>query len=1180
MFNKRLIKKKKSFRSRQSSAVDTPAQTRVAGSQPCDPVAQELNRRNRELETFHRISTIHLHPRSLQTAFQTTVEEISLATGFPIVTIERYDAIRQVMVFEGSKGIPLPPDSPIFEVPVDQTYSGSVVRLKQPVIRTCIPGEFDACEANVILNQLAIQTLICIPLLVNEHAIGTLGLAHPEAVTIDEALLQWLTSLASYITLLMEHQQADMALKRSQQQYQALVQSIDGIVWEYDLLTQQFSFVSQKAEAILGYPIMQWLAEPEFWENHIHPADREWVIKACKTAAALKQDSLFEYRMLAADQRIVWIQDVVSVVVEHDQAVQLRGVLIDISERKRIEAEHQQVTQLLRLQGKTLEACANGIVITDRHGIIQWVNPAFTTLTGYTAAEARGKNPSVLVKSGHHQQKFYDHLWNTILSGQVWRGELINRRKDGSLYDEEMTITPIRDQQGEISHFIAIKQDVSDRKHIELELLATQSRLNMLLSASPAVIYALHPDALDHPRYISDNLRTVTGYDPESVIRQPGWFFDCVHPGDREVLFQQAQAWLNAGAEGFTSAHYRFQNADGSWIWVYDQLTAVRDQSGEVIQLVGAFANVTAQVESDRRLEQISRHVPGVIYQYRLRTDGTSHFPYASEGIREIYGIAPSEVANDATPVFAVLHPDDVERVSQSIMASAELLTVWQCEYRVQLQDGQIHWLYGQATPQKEPDGSVLWHGYITNVTDRKAVETHLAALYQQVQQLNATLEVQVQERTTQLQQALDFEAMLKRITDKVRDSLDEQQILQTVVTELAMGLEVSCCDTNLYDLEQKTSTVCAEYTTSLPPLMGKVIQMASASNPVIYEQLLQGQYCQFCQIVPSLVRPLQHEFAILTCPIWDDQGVLGDLWLFRSKERTFDSLEIRLVQQVANQCAIALRQARLYQAVQRQVETLEHLNQLKDDFLSTVSHELRTPMASIKMATQLLEISFQRLVLPSVDSTPIQRYLQILQDECDRETHLINDLLDLCRLDARTEPLQLTTMNLSMWIMHITEAFIVRTHNQQQSLVFNLPSNLPSLTTDFSYLQRILIELLNNACKYTPRGETISLAVECHLGMDLDSDSCFEIRITNTGVTISPTEQERIFDKFYRIPNHDPWKHGGTGLGLALVKRLVEQLQGSIQVEGNDNAVTFWLQLPNLQIGSVNVNAVAPRGL
>ncbi|HEY9806129.1 MAG TPA: GAF domain-containing protein, partial [Candidatus Obscuribacterales bacterium] len=233
------------------------------------------------------------------------------------------------------------------------------------------------------------------------------------------------------------------------------------------------------------------------------------------------------------------------------------------------------------------------------------------------------------------------------------------------------------------------------------------------------------------------------------------------------------------------------------------------------------------------------------------------------------------------------------------------------------------------------------------------AIAIHQSELFQQVQQLNAVLEDQVQERTAQLAQALDFEARLKRITDKVRDSLDEDHILATAVQELALGLGVRCCDTGIYNAAHTTSTITHEHSDDLSAI-GRLIEMAD--RPEIYQQLLQGQYLQFCICNGLTIRSIQASSTMLACPIVDDQGVLGDLWLFRSSAHMFNELEIRLVQQVANQCAIAIRQARLYQAAQVQVSELEKLNQLKDDFLSTVSHELRTPMSSIKMATQMLE--------------------------------------------------------------------------------------------------------------------------------------------------------------------------------------------------------------------------------
>ncbi len=127
-----------------------------------------------------------------------------------------------------------------------------------------------------------------------------------------------------------------------------------------------------------------------------------------------------------------------------------------------------------RLQSAALEAAANGIAITDSHGTILWANAAFVALTGYSVEEFVGKNPRIL-KSGEHDKMFYRALWATILHGEVWRGELVNRRKDGTLYHEEMAITPLLDAQGRISHFIAIKQDISTRKAVEQALSAAKT---------------------------------------------------------------------------------------------------------------------------------------------------------------------------------------------------------------------------------------------------------------------------------------------------------------------------------------------------------------------------------------------------------------------------------------------------------------------------------------------------------------------------------------------------------------------------------------------------------------------------------------------------------------------------------------------------------------------------------
>ncbi|MBW4487628.1 MAG: PAS domain-containing protein [Trichocoleus desertorum ATA4-8-CV12] len=407
--------------------------------------------------------------------------------------------------------------------------------------------------------------------------------------------------------------------------------------------------------------------------------------------------------------------------------------------------------------------------------------------------------------------------------------------------------------------------------------------------------------------------------------------------------------------------------------------------------------------------------------------------------------------------------------------------------------------------------------------------------------------ERQVQSLNAELIQRSLFESTLRQIRDKVRESLDEGQILQTVVRELALGLKLLSCDTAVYDLQTDTSTIRYQYTVpgaSVPSASGQVVPMAKF--PEGYTQLRQAQTFQFCEVTTD---PTRSQVTILACPIADHEGVIGDLWCFSESERALQEAEIYLVQQVANQCAIAIRQARLYQTAQAQVEELAKLNLLKDDFLSTVSHELRTPLTNIKMASQLLQIA----------TTPEQRgkYLKILQGECDREVTLINDLLDLQRLESNLySNFVPEAIDLPIWLPNLITPLQLKAKAHQQSLQLDLSASLPVLVIDQGSLERLLVELLHNAYKYTVAGGEIIL----------------QVRATNATTTFTvrnqaeiPAEQlPQIFEKFYRIPHADPWKQGGTGLGLSLVKRLVEQLQGRLEVESGDGWTTFTVQLPN----------------
>ncbi len=303
-------------------------------------------------------------------------------------------------------------------------------------------------------------------------------------------------------------------------------------------------------------------------------------------------------------------------------------------------------------------------------------------------------------------------------------------------------------------------------------------------------------------------------------------------------------------------------------------------------------------------------------------------------------------------------------------------------------------------------------------------------------------------------------------------------------------------------------------------------------------------------------------------------QGILadGNPYVGQGQHRCKDgslvdiSASISLItyhqQRVLSVIAQDLTYQQRVEAAQQQIAELERLSQLKDDFLSTISHELRTPISNMRLATQLLEHTLQRQGFLDPDENHTRRYLDILQEEIQREISLIDDLLNLTRLDAETEPLLLTKLDLSPWIFHLVEAFEARIQLQRQVLSLQVPPQLPALTTDLTSFKRILSELLTNACKYTPAGERITLAVQI-LESELLAQPAVQIRVSNSGVEIAPQEYDRVFEKFYRIPKEDPWRYSGTGLGLALVKKLVQRLGGCIRLESSQGQVHFILELP-----------------
>jgi signal transduction histidine kinase len=758
-----------------------------------------------------------------------------------------------------------------------------------------------------------------------------------------------------------------------------------------------------------------------------------------------------------------------------------------------------------------------------------------------------------------------------------------NSRPDSSKI--EVTPNQVRkpidvSHEGEVNGF---QYQITPKSSIDL--------LTDILATVSGVVYRARicPNRTATLVYVSDGIRRLTGLEPEEAIAHPEGLLILVHPSDRDQFYMGLNQSI-ATSPLFQHKH-RLNTMLEEVKWIQHYARFLPTAQGDVL-MEGVCLEIPNSVPAPQ-LEGFCSLSAKLFIELTQRIHQTLH-------LSEILNITVTEVRRllqaDRVIFSQVLSNDNIVNIAESVgrqwssMLNQNTYNAWSQEqidlYRqghIQIVENTEYAILPEPVIQRlhqhqakavlivpilfqsqlwgllaihSCTGSRSWDDieveFLQQFSFQVGIAIQRSNLYQQLEQLNHDLERKFRARTAELELAFEFEATLKRITDKVRDSLDENQILQTAVQELALAIGVSGCNAALYDLDQGTSTIYYEYAATVSPSQGRVAYMKAF--PKIYEQLFQGLAFQFCSITPS---PVRGHVAMLTCPILDDQGVLGDLWLINHKFYAFSEQEIRLVQQVANQCAIALRQARLYKAAQNQVAELERLNGLKDDFLSTVSHELRTPIASIKMATQMLELTLNKAGLLKANNSPIARYLQILQSECNREINLVNDLLDLSRLETDTESLKLVSMPLQDWLSHLIEPFVERTEKQHQQLQVKIPSGLTSLKSDFAKLDRILIELLHNACKYTPPKERIQLTVETDVNRLI-------INVSNSGVEIPSEERSRIFDKFYRIPNtNDPWKHGGTGLGLALVKKLVEQLNGNIQVSSEQGVTTFTVRVP-----------------
>lgn len=319
-----------------------------------------------------------------------------------------------------------------------------------------------------ILQLQSIQSLLVVPLIYGNSLLGFLGLdsVKEEKKWLSEDI-ELLKIIANIFASALESCRKEEKLLKSEEQFRQMATNIHEVFWMADADMTKILYVSPAFERIWGRTCQNLYDNPKLWMDAVHPEDIQRVYTAFIRNRASGEEFNEEYRIVRPDGSICWVWNRGVIVRDKNGCVcSITGVASDITERKQAEEER------IRL-ATTIEQVYECIVITDSNGTIQFVNPAFEKITGYSREEAIGKNPRI-VKSGKQDEDFYKRLWNTILSGYTWKGHFINRKKDGTLYNEEATISPILDSNGNITNFIAVKRDVTNEIIMEQRLRETQ----------------------------------------------------------------------------------------------------------------------------------------------------------------------------------------------------------------------------------------------------------------------------------------------------------------------------------------------------------------------------------------------------------------------------------------------------------------------------------------------------------------------------------------------------------------------------------------------------------------------------------------------------------------------------------------------------------------------------------
>ncbi|GAB4328206.1 MAG: hypothetical protein OHK0038_02020 [Flammeovirgaceae bacterium] len=497
--------------------------------------------------------------------------------------------------------------------------------------------------------------------------------------------------------------------------------------WEVDLVAGKTTWTSITKEIHEVEPDFEPTVEKaiNFYKEGY---DREMIEKVVKKAMEDGIPFDVELRIITAKGNEKWVRTQGKAEFMYGKCVRIYGAFQDIDTRRKSE-------EILRLHSHILQNITNGIHLIKENGIIVYNNEVIEKMFGYERGELLGKNMSILkVYNPPTLLEITRDIAHSLQTKGFWVGEIQNIKKDGTLFWCNVTVS-------EFNHidfgkvWLFVHQDITERKKMEKAIKDNEQFLSNLISNLPGYVYRVKNDKDYTPIFISQQVEEITEYSQDEYLLSRT--ISCgkeIHLEDADKIWDIVQEAIS-NKENY-DCEYRIITKSGKIKWVREKGKGIYDEKGELQYLEGFVMDITlekyAQLEKTELLEKVEKiavNIPGIIYQYQLNPDGSSIFPFMRGQVEKILGVKAHEIEQNADAAFKMVYQEDIERMMNSQMVSAQNLSPWSSECRLLKKNKQVIWLENNSTPHKQKDGSIIWYGYVQEITKRKQMEERLSML-------------------------------------------------------------------------------------------------------------------------------------------------------------------------------------------------------------------------------------------------------------------------------------------------------------------------------------------------------------------------------------------------------------------------------------------------------------------